>query len=252
MIIDKIVTGIFDALNQLLPKPDRPLIEWIAKISTLSLVAASFSIGSFAVLRDTDFGKQYGISTPDTISLTSKYHRDIQMMIWSILSRMKEEKPDIRGAYFMAAFDEEGHITYANQDYNNYGIFTWFIPSSQYISFQTFENVIDISRAQFVESILIKKTCTSGIISETNRARYRQAISNFQSDRFAICPVPKYITGKNSKGQNLQPYGAVIVFWVNDPKDGRTAKDVESIVDSAAQNIGEYLQTRTKLKINEK
>lgn len=246
-MIDKILEGIGKGIGQLLPRADERITVWLSKLATLTVISFLVFGGLFVGLRDTSLGRSYGINSPPAQpKLSNKEYRDIYAVLYTYLLRIKEEVPELRGVFFIAVFDKQGNINFADEDYDRIAVFTWYLPVAQYVSFQTFEEVLAREKQPYLKRLGVDKDCFAIKLNSVAIDRYRQAIPNFASDRAVMCPVPN----NDTNVKNRLPFGGVIAFWVNDPKKPEVEQEMLKAAKFASDNIGSYLLSRTDLNLN--
>jgi len=248
-MFNRIIDGISDAVKVLLPVSSMPTLQWAARLATLVGIAA-IGIGvPFVSLRNTELGKKYGINSPETFSpLSNKEYRDIQTVIYTYLSRIREDTPEMRIALFLAIYDQNGNIGFNTKQTRGFGVFSWFAPNTNYVSFATLENVIAIVLEDQNDTLVREKKCVSFKISPVNVQRFKQAIDGFTSNYLVACPVPDAVDSDVT-------FGAVISFYSTDSQLPNLAADTQKqLLEStkgSAYGIAGYLRSRKDLQLNQ-
>ena len=248
-MFNRIIDGFTGAVKILLPDSSMPTLQWVARLATLVGIAV-IGIGiPFVSLRNTDLGKKYGINSPQTFSpLSNKEYRDINTVVYTYLSRIREDNSELRSALFLAIYDDNGNIGHSTKTSRGFSVFSWFAPNTNYVSFNTLENVISIVTANQSDSLVKEKKCISGKISPVDVQRFRQAIEGFVSNYFIACPVPDAVDPDVT-------FGAVMTFLNTDaPTPERVADVQKQLLEStkgAAFGIAGYLRSRKDLQLNQ-
>ncbi|MGL5078427.1 MAG: hypothetical protein ACRDBG_21735 [Waterburya sp.] len=242
-LLKKIVDGMIQGFLQLLPDHGVSNKTWISRVVTLFIIYFFVISIGFIAIRESPLGVRWGInSPPPRQNLTNREYRDISTVLYSYLIRIKEEVPALRTAFFIAVFDERGNINWADENPERIGIFTWYTPNARFFSFNAVEDVIRLSKKAHFADLAIKKECVSGRIEGVNLQRYKEAIPSFLSNRYVVCPVPKKT--------NRYPFGAVLTYWVDNPRSPNLEQEMLTSAKQNADQIGRYLQSREDLELN--
>ena len=248
-MFNRIIDGFTGAIKVLLPDSSMPTLQWVARLATLMGIAA-ISIGvPFVLLRNTELGKKYGINSPETFSpLSNKEYRDINTVVYTYLSRIREDNSEMRTAVFLAIYDDNGNIGYSTKTSRGFSVFSWFAPNTNYVSFNTLENVIGIVTANQNDTLVRDKKCISTQINPVDVQRFRQAIEGFSSDYLIACPVPDAVDPDVT-------FGAVMTFYnTAAPAPGKAADVQKQLLEStkgAAFGVAGYLRSRKDLQLNQ-
>ena len=249
-MFNRIVDGVADAVKILLPVSSMPTLQWAARLATLMGVAV-IGIGiPFVSLRNTELGKKYGINSPEVLSpLSNKAYRDIQTVLYTYLSRIREDNSELRISLFLAIYDQNGNIGFSTKDARGFGVFSWFTPNTNYVSFNTLENVIAIVLEDQNNVLVKEKKCVSLKLSPVNVQRFRQAIDGFASNYLIACPAPDAVDPDVT-------FGAVLSFYNTDMPSTERAADVQKqLLEStkgSAYGIAGYLRSRKELQLNQR
>ena len=248
-MFNRMIDGFTGAIKILLPDSSMPTLQWVARLATLMGIAA-IAIGvPFVSLRNTDLGRKYGINSPETFSpLSNKEYRDINTVVYTYLSRIRQDNSEMRTAVFLAIYDDNGNIGYSTKTSRGFSVFSWFAPNTNYVSFNTLENVIGIVTANQNDTLVRDKKCISAKINPVDEQRFRQAIDGFTSNYFIACPVPDAVDPDVT-------FGAVMTFYNTDaPAPGKVAdvqKQLFESTKSAAFGVAGYLRSRKDLQLNQ-
>ena len=248
-MFNRMIDGFTGAIKILLPDSSMPTLQWVARLATLMSIAA-IAIGvPFVLLRNTELGKKYGINSPETFSpLSNRAYRDIETVIYTYLSRIREDNPEMRTAVFLAIYDENGNIGFSSKQARGFGVFSWFAPNTNYVSFGTLENVIAIVLEDQNDTLVREKKCVSLKISPVNIQRFSQAIEGFSSNYLIACPAPDAVDSDVT-------FGAVLTFYNTDSQPPNLAADTQKqLLEStkgSAYGIAGYLRSRKDLQLNQ-
>ena len=248
-MFNRIIDGISDAVKVLLPVSSMPTLQWATRLATLMGIAVIAVGVPFVSLRNTELGKKYGINSPETFSpLSNKEYRDINTVVYTYLSRIREDNPEMRSSLFLAIYDDNGNIGHNTKTSRGFSVFSWFAPNTNYVSFNTLENVIGIVTANQNETLVKDKKCISVQITPIDVQRFRQAIEGFTSNYLIACPVPDAVDPDVT-------FGAVMTFYNTTAPSIERAADVQKqLLEStkgAAFGVAGYLRSRKDLQLNQ-
>ena len=249
-MFNRIIDGFTGAVKILLPDSSMPTLQWAARLATLVAIAAVGIGVPFVSLRNTELGRKYGINSPEVLSpLTNRAYRDIQTVIYTYLSRIREDNPDLRISLFLAIYDQNGNIGFSTKQAKGFGVFSWFSPNTNYVSFATLENVIAIVLEDQNDTLVREKKCVSLKISPVNVQRFKQAIEGFTSNYLIACPAPDAVDPDVT-------FGAVLSFYNTDSQLPSLAADTQKqLLEStkgSAYGIAGYLRSRKDLQLNQR
>jgi hypothetical protein len=227
-MLEKILDGIVQTIRDLIPSKDTPTTQWIGRMVTLVLLFMLIYSILYSTLRNTALGEKYGISeATKKPPISFKESGEIQKDIFSNYSRTKEKSPQIQSEFLIVSWDASGNLTYSDK-LIDLGVFTWYMPGSTFISFQTFEQIINYDRSDYDIVIFQNKECILNQVAPANQERLKQAISNFTADQFIACPIEK----------NNKVYAISLYFWKYDTS-------VKQGLEGQKQNILTSAKTST-------
>lgn len=249
-MFNRIIDGFTGAVKILLPDSSMPTLQWAARLATLVAIAV-IGIGiPFVSLRNTELGKKYGINSPETLSpLSNRAYRDIQTVLYTYLSRIREDNSEVRLSLFLAIYDQNGNIGFSTKDARGFSVFSWFTPNTNYVSFNTLENVIAIVLEDQNNVLVKEKKCVSLKLSPINVQRFKQAVDGFTSNYLIACPAPDAVDPDVT-------FGAVLSFYNTDSPSSERSADVQrQLLEStkgSAYGIAGYLRSRKELQLNQR
>lgn len=231
-------------LRDVIPDKNLPTPVWLARILVLFLIANSFILGGYFLLRDTAIGDRYGFRPLIVVpQLSERDFARIQKTIYGNMARLREDKPEAKAVFLIMGFDEQtGEFSYLDRT-GTMTIMKWLVATDRFYSPETIDDLWQVNREAYQQLLIDdRKSCITNEIRPVNQGRIRDLWRDIEVDRFVMCPV---VNPKKDR-----TFGTLVVLW-QAPKTNIVAADRDMIntVRTYTKAIEQYLLLQPKLTI---